>query len=200
MRKLAAVFMLSILLPVQGIAQDTAQSEVVATVPGEIALKQTLTIDADIATVWSLFTTSEGVSKWMAPVGEVDLRAGGAIRTNYNACAEPGDDGTITNKIVNFVPERFLTLQADLVPQREASWMNETIYAQRDNLFSVIEFSEADDGMTQITMWGLGYGEGPEWETMLGFFIAGNEWTFGQLQKAIAGEQAFPPCATDQTD
>lgn len=176
-------------------AQDSITSETVETSQGEIALRQSLVIAADLATTWDLFTTSEGVSQWMAPVGHVDLRNGGAIRTNYNACATAEDGGWITNRIANFVPRRFITLQADLEPQREAAWMNETIYARRDNLYSVIEFEVVGEGQTRVTIWGLGYGEGPEWETMLGFFIAGNEWTLGQLQKAVAGERAFAPCA-----
>mgnify|MGYP000176853787 CR=1 FL=1 len=132
----------------------------------------------------------------MAPVGHVDLRSGGTIRTNYDPCAAEGDDGWITNRIVNFVPGRFITLQANLEPQREAEWMNETIYARRDSLYSVIEFEEVSESRTRITIWGLGYGDGLEWQTMLGFFTAGNEWTFGQLRKAVAGEQAYPPCAS----
>lgn len=178
-------------------AQEAITSETIATAEGEIALKQSLVVETGLADAWALFTTDAGVRQWMAPVGAVDLRSGGAIRTNYNACAAPGDEGTITNTIVNFVPQRFLTLQADLVPQREAEWMNEAIFARRDNLYSVIEFEAVSQGRTRITIWGLGYGTGPEWETMLGFFIAGNEWTLAQLQKAVAGEQAFAPCADE---
>lgn len=196
MRMLIAVAALALIAqPVA--AQDSITSETVETSEGEIALRQSLVIAADLATTWDLFTTSEGVSQWMAPVGHVDLRNGGAISTNYNACATQEDGGWITNRIANFVPRRFITLQADLEPQREAAWMNETIYARRDNLYSVIEFEVVGEGQTRVTIWGLGYGEGPEWETMLGFFIAGNEWTLGQLQKAVAGQQAFAPCASE---
>lgn len=175
------------------LAQGTA-SEVIETAEGERALRQSLVVDADLATTWALFTTSEGAAKWMAPVGEVDLRTGGSIRTNYDPCAAPGDPGSITNTIVNFIPQRMITLQADLEPQREAAWMNEAIYARRHRLYSVIEFAAVDASHTRITIWGLGYGEGEEWETMLAFFTTGNEWTFGQLEKAVAGEQVYPAC------
>lgn len=177
------------------VAAQEAQSERIAVSESEQVLRQSLVLDAPLADVWNLFTTDAGVSSWMAPVGYVDLRTGGMIRTNYNACAEREDDGWIENTVVNFVPERMITLQANLEPQREAAWMNETIYAARENLYSVIEFEEVTPDRTRITMWGLGYGTGPEWETMLGFFTAGNEWTFGQLQTAIAGGQAYPGCS-----
>ena len=162
----------------------------------EQALRQSLVLEVPLADLWYLFTTDQGVTEWMAPVGSVDLRSGGMIRTNYDACAQLGDDGWIENKIVNFVPHRFITLQADLEPQREEVWMNEEVYARRENLYSVIEFEEIAPDRTRLTMWGLGYGTGPEWETILDFFTAGNEWTFGQLQRAIAGEDVYRPCAS----
>ncbi|MEL1250895.1 SRPBCC family protein [Aurantiacibacter gilvus] len=183
----------ALVLSLPAAAQDV-QSERNPVSEDEQALRQTLVLDAPLADLWNLFATDAGVSSWMAPVGYVDLRTGGMIRTNYNACAEPEDDGWIENTIVNFVPERMITLQANLEPQREASWMNETIYARRDNLYSVIEFEAVSPDQTRLTMWGLGYGIGPEWETILGFFTAGNEWTFAQLQRAVAGEQVYPGC------
>ena len=60
----------------------------------------------------------------------------------------------------------------------------------------MIEFEEIAPDRTRLTMWGLGYGTGTEWETILDFFTAGNEWTFGQLQRAIAGEDVYRPCAS----
>ena len=193
MRALAMLAALALAGAAPAGAQETT-SDRIPTAPGEQALRQVLEVEADLATTWVLFTTDAGVRQWMAPVGVVDLRNGGSIRTNYDPCAAPGDPGTITNRIVNFVPGRMLTLQADLEPQREASWMNETIYAARDRLFAVIEFEAVTPDRTRITMWGLGYGTSPEWETILGFFTAGNEWTFGQLQRALAGEANYPAC------
>ncbi len=174
-------------------AQDV-QSERIVVSDSEQVLRQTMVLDTGLDHAWMLFSTGEGVSSWMAPVGHVDLRTGGMIRTNYDACAEPEDHGWIENTVVNFVPRRLITLQANLEPQREASWMNETIYARREHLYSVIEFDEVAPGQTRLTIWGLGYGTGPEWETMLDFFTVGNEWTFAQLQRAIAGEQVYPGC------
>lgn len=176
-------------------AQEAITSAMVPTAEGEQALRQSLVVEASLDTVWDLFTTDAGVSAWMAPVGNVNLRNGGAIRTNYDPCAAPDSSGWIENRIVNFVPRRFLTLQADLEHQREAAWMNEAIYARRADLYSVIEFEAAGEDSTRITIWGLGYGTGPEWETILSFFTAGNAWTFGQLRKALSGEEVYAPCA-----
>ena len=73
--------------------------------------------------------------------------------------------------------------------------MNEAIYARRDDLYNVIEFEAVSENQTRITSWGLGYRQDPEWMEMLNFFIAGNTWSFQQLQRAVAGEQVWPECA-----
>lgn len=171
-----------------------AVSEAITVGDGEQALRQSLVLDAPLPRVWSHFTTNEGVSSWMAPVAEVDLRSGGTIRTNYDACGAIGDEGTITLNIVNFLPERFLILRADLDAARDAAWMNEAILERAPDMSNLIEFEALEDGRTLVTSWGLGYGTGKDWEQMIGFFTAGNDWSFGQLRRALAGETTYPAC------
>lgn len=170
-------------------------SERIPLANGELILKQTVIIDASVSETWAYFTDEEYISRWMAPVAAADLRTGGSIRTNYNSCASIGDEGTIDLQIRNFIPESLLTLQSSLESARDAEWMNDAIYEQRDHLYNVIQFEPLSEDQTRITSWGLGYRQDQEWETMLGFFIAGNEWSYQQLQKAVRGEQVWPPCA-----
>lgn len=180
-------------LPVPVAAQEV-QSERIAISEDEQALRQVLVLDAPVEQVWAHFTTTDGVTSWMAPVAEVDLRSGGTIRSSYDACAAIGDEGTITLQVVNFVPERMLLLRSDLSVAADAAWMTPAILERGLDMANLIEFEALDDGRTRITSWGLGYGTGEDWETMIGFFIAGNEWSFGQLGRALAGEQVFDGC------
>lgn len=161
---------------------------------GEQALRQSLILDAPIGEVWARFATDDGVASWMAPMGEVDLRSGGSIRTNYDACATIGDEGTITLNIVNFVPEQLLILQSDLSVSDDAAWMNDAIRERAPQMSNLIEFESVEGGRTRVTSWGLGYGTGEDWEQIIGFFIAGNEWSFAQLGRALAGEEVYPAC------
>ena len=191
---------LKLLLPIVALAfagcahAQEISSDRIAVSEHEQALVQTLVLDAPVEQVWAHFTTSRGVSSWMAPVAEVDLRSGGSIRSNYDACAAVGDAGTITLEIVNLVPERMLLLRSDLSVAADAEWMTPAIMERGPHMANLIEFEALDDGRTQITSWGLGYGIGEEWETMIGFFTAGNEWSFGQLARALAGEEVYPGC------
>ncbi|MGB3723466.1 MAG: SRPBCC domain-containing protein [Pacificimonas sp.] len=176
-------------------ASGVLVSETIHMADGEVALKQSVIVDADLEQTWALFTEASQVKRWIAPVAEVDLRTGGTIRTHYDSCASIGDPGTIELTIVNYIPQHLLTLQSNLESARDAAWMNDSIYSRRDDLYNVIEFEPLDGGRTRIVSWGLGYGDGPEWQTMFDFFVKGNEWTYGQLKKAVAGEEVWPDCS-----
>lgn len=176
------------------LANSPPTSGVIDAERGDRTLVHVEEFDIPLGKLWNFYIKSDQVALWMAPVAQVDLRAGGAIRTNYNPCATIGEEGTIELKIVAYVPHRFLILQSDLEPQREAAWMNETIYANRDRLFNLIEFKELENGRSQIVSWGLGYGQGDDWATMISFFERGNAWSYEQLRKAIVGEAPVQVC------
>jgi len=157
-------------------------------------LRHEVLLEVSLEEAWDYFTRADLVKTWMAPVADVDLRPGGVIKTNYNSCASLSDPGAIELKIVNFVPQRFLTLQSNLEVAKEADWMNETIYAQRNHLFNLIEFQSIGENRTRIVSWGLGYGTTDDWNAMVGFFDAGNKWSYDHLNRAIAGGTVWPPC------
>ncbi len=175
-------------------SQQTITSERIAFGDGELILKQSVIVDVGIEEAWTFFTDPEQIRLWMAPVAEVDIRPGGAIRTHYDACASVGERGTIELEVVNFIPRQLLTLQSSLESAREASWMTDAIFERQNDLYNIIQFEEISPDRTRIISWGLGYRQDPEWQAMLGFFIAGNEWSFTKLQDAIRGQQVWPPC------
>jgi hypothetical protein len=93
-------------------ASESPSSEVLKTDAGELVLIQEISISATVEDVWAAYTTSEGWTGWAAPKAEIDLRVGGTIRTAY--AGEIGGENTNTLQIVNYVPNRLLTLRADV--------------------------------------------------------------------------------------
>ena len=197
-RKLLAAAMLFGVSALPANAQAPRSSGVIDAGSEDRTLVHVEEFDVPLSDLWDFYTKSDQVARWMAPVAQVDLRSGGSIRTNYNPCAEIGEEGTIDLNIVAYVPRRLLILQSDLKPQREAAWMNETIYANRDRLFNLIEFEELENGRSRIVSWGLGYGQSEDWATMISFFERGNAFSYGQLRKAIAEGNAWSACANDR--
>ena len=138
-------------------------------------LRHEVILDAPVEEVWKAFTTSEGVRNWMAPVGEVDLRIGGSIKTNYNRQAKIGDPGTIVHHILSYEPGRMISTQ--FTAPETAPAHAKTAQA----VWWVARMEPLPDGRTRLTYTGIGWGEGPEWEESYRFFNSGNAWTLQQL-------------------
>ncbi len=162
-------------------------SVVKTTNAGELVLVQTVEIDAPVEKVWAAYTTTEGWKSWVAPHAEFDLRLGGVIRTNYRPDGSIDAPDANTLRVVNYVPLRLLTLQADV----SKNWP-EIMQAQADHMFNVIVFERIDAGATRIHSYGTGYRDTPEFHQMMKFFISGNEATYEKLLAYVErGETAF---------
>ncbi len=143
---------------------------------GELLLVERVRILAPVNKVWEAYTTSKGYASWAAPVAEVNLKVGGAIRAHYDSAATVGDPQTITLHIVNYVPEKMLTLQTD-----PAENWPDILKDQAKHLYNVILFQRLDDQTTQIVSYGLGYRDTPEMRRMLAFFKQANVSLYRKL-------------------
>lgn len=136
-------------------------------------------IDAGIQEVWAAFSTPEGLRAWMAPLVDIELTIGGAIRANYNADGTLGDETTITNTILAFDPGRMIALQATGFPTgfpfEEAA----------RGTWSVFYFSDVSPTRTRITVVGLGYRDDEASQTMRSFFASANAHALSQLADAL---------------
>ena len=152
-----------------------ATSRVFETDANELILIQEVSFSAPIEDVWSAYTTEEGWRAWAAPKAEVDLRVGGTIRTAYQG--EIGGDNTNTLHIINYVPQRILTLRAEL----SSNWP-EIMQKDADKLSNVILFDELSADVTRIQSYGIGYSDAPEYDQMMSFFIKANETLYQNLK------------------
>ena len=156
------------------------KSEILKTEAQEMVLVQEAWVDAPIAEVWRAYTTSEGWMAWAAPLADVDLRAGGTIRTHYGADAKIGDPGTNTLHIVNYVPERVLTLRAELSER----WPD--VMKQDDGkLMNVVVFDAQGESTTRIQSYGVGYRDVPAYADLMKFFIPANEGLLKKLKEHL---------------
>ena len=57
-------------------------------------------VNAPVAEVWKVFSTSKGYTALGVALAEVDLRVGGLIRSRYGADGKLGDEETIENLIL----------------------------------------------------------------------------------------------------
>jgi len=141
-------------------------------------------INAPVAEVWRLFTTSEGFKATGVARAEVDLRIGGTIRSHHDPKGQLGDPETIVNEILAFEPERILALR---IRQAPASLPHREAVA---GTWTVVYFNKSGEDMTFVRMVGLGYTDAPESQALRQFFDQANRWTLDHVAKPYA-----PQCA-----
>ena len=134
-------------------------------------------VESSVDQVWAAFTTSEGLRAWLAPHAEIDLRVGGLMRTNYNAKGQLGDSGTIENVILSFEPQRMISIKV-AKPPANFPFPN----AVRE-MWTVLHFSPAGLGRTNVREVTLGFAADAESQRMRAFFNQGNATTLSQLQR-----------------
>ncbi len=140
-------------------------------------------INASVAEVWRLFTTTAGYQAMGATHAEVDLRIGGTIRSHYAREGDPGDANTIVNEILAFEPERMLALRIKSAPA------DFPFKQAMQNTWSVIYFAPAGE-MTQVRIVGLGYGDDAQSQALREFVEKENRLTLDRLAKPY-----WPKCA-----
>ena len=160
--------------------EDPIQSRVEVLPTGERVLVEDIVIEAALADVWAAYTTEEGYTAWAAPKARIDLRVGGTMLTQYGAGAEIGDPGTNTLHIVNYVPERLLTLRAEVAD----NWP-EVMKQDGERLTNVILFESLSPTRTRVESFGIGYGDSPEYEELLQFFVKANRSLYVELKRAL---------------
>ena len=177
----SALYLYLVFLPVFCSAQVDGLSERVHSVVDSsheenVVLIQSFEVEAPAEAVWRAYTTKEGMESWAAPVAEVELKINGWIKTSYNKDATIGDSSTITLNIINFVPGRMLTLQAELTGNFPQFMQDD----QKD-LFNTVLFESVGPGRTEVTSYGIGYKKNEKYMPLLKFFIIGNEKSYQNL-------------------
>ncbi|HEU4574931.1 MAG TPA: hypothetical protein VFS36_08000 [Chitinophagaceae bacterium] len=151
---------------------------------GEKVLQLSIIVPLDKMAAWELFTTDEGLKKWIAPVAKIDMKVGGSIITNYDKTKTIEDSTSIKLDIINYIQQELLTLKVNLNNNFPPSTIRED-----KNLQEVIQFISAGKGRTKIVSNMIGWGHGSDWDKVYAFFEKGNTWTYEEVLKLFKKQQ-----------
>ena len=158
--------------------QATSQTDTLPS--GELMLKQEIVINTSLEKVWDAYTTPEGWKCWVTPIVEMDFKINGIIKSHYDSTATIGDKGTIVNHILNYIPYKQITMQAELNENFPTFMIGE-----EKNLYSIVVFDKMSDKQTKLTIYGIGYKNEQQWVDLLKFFIQGNEMSLNTLKNYL---------------
>ena len=155
-----ALLAAAIVAPTFGAAASRSESEKM--------LRVEITVPASRADVWKAFSTSEGLSTWLAPNSNVELEPGGEWMVHF-----PGGS-TGGGNIVSFVPGKEIVIKA-LAPDQFP-----TVRAQR----TTARFELEDHGKgTLVRLTQTGWQDGDEWDRAYEYLTAGNAQLMATLHR-----------------
>ncbi len=156
--------------------QNRVLSIIDSTDAGNMVLTQSFEINVPLDSVWNAYTTEQGWKNWAAPLAQIDFKINGIIQTNYNERGAIGDDATITLHVVNYIPKRMLTLQAELTEN-----FPEFMKKDEKELFNMVVFEEISPLKTKVISYGIGYKNNEKYKSLMKFFIQGNAQSYANL-------------------
>ncbi len=112
--------------------------------------------------VFRAWTTSEGLSALLQTEARVELRIGGPLEVYFMPDAPEGTRGSEGCQFLAYVPDRLLAF----------SWNAPPIIPETRDLHTwvVMEFHPAGEGVTDLTLTHLGFGEGDAWDETYAYF------------------------------
>lgn len=160
--------------------ENNASSKLDTLQSGELMLKQEIVVNAPVERLWQAYTTEKDWKEWVTPIVEMDFKINGTIKSHYDPKAKIGDKGTIVIHILNYIPNKQITMQAEV-----AENFPEFMKGEEKNLYSIVEFSAINNSTTKVSLYGIGYKNEQRWLDLMKFFIQGNEMTLNNLKKFV---------------
>jgi len=137
-----------------------------------------VTVPASVDQVWDAFTTSAGMTSWIAPQATVDPQPGGKWEVSFG----PGTS-TAGGTIVLLQPKSLLAISA-MAPDRFPT-------VRRERTTAVFFFDAAGPNATTVRLAQTGWKQGDEWNRAFDYLADGN----AQLLEALYHRFAVGPVA-----
>jgi uncharacterized protein YndB with AHSA1/START domain len=133
-----------------------------------------VTVPASVDQVWDAFTTSTGVTSWLAPQATIEPRPGGKWEVSFGPGSSTGG-GTI----VLLQPKSLLAVSA-LAPDQFPT-------VRRERTTAVFFFDAAGPKTTTVRLAQTGWQQGAEWDKAFDYLSTGNAQLLEALYQHFAG-------------
>jgi pimeloyl-ACP methyl ester carboxylesterase/uncharacterized protein YndB with AHSA1/START domain len=145
-----------------GIAQEGPRAGATQGEPTR-AVRVEASVDAPVAEVWRLWTTSQGAEEFFAQQANIQLAIGGPYEIQF----DPKDEtsGTKGLKILSYAPGEMISFQ----------WNAPTQYPEVRNggTWVVVQFHPEGPARTRVTITHLGWKHGEQWDEAYDHFVQG---------------------------
>lgn len=118
-------------------------------------------VPASRSDCWALWTTGEGVGRFLTRHNTVELGIGAPYEIYFNMEAPKGERGSEDCRILSYLPERMLSFEWNAPPHFPE------VRQKRSRV--VILFEDVAEG-TRVRLNHVGFGEGEQWDGVYDYF------------------------------
>lgn len=128
----------------------------------ERAVEKEVVVPAALAAVWEAWTTSRGITSFMAPQAVIEPRVGGAFHIHFAPDAPPGQRGADDMRFMALQPMKMLSFDWNAPPSLP--------HARAQRTFVVVRFEPVTATSTRVRLHHTGWGDGGEWDEAYRYF------------------------------
>lgn len=134
-------------------------------------------VDAPVADVWYSWTTSEGITAFLARPSKIELERGGAFEIYFDEAAEYGSKGSEGCQIISFLPYEMLSFTWNAPPKYQFVRNHEY------KTWVVVQLFPETDNKTRVKVSHIGWPAGGEWDLTYDYFESAWGYVLNALQK-----------------
>lgn len=139
------------------------------------------TLAAPVESVWHAWTTNAGLSAWLAPRADINLRIGGKLRVAYDAAGVFGDTA-VENEILAYDPQRMLAFRVTQAPA-------DFPHAAAADTWTVVYLDAVNADSTRVRVVVNGLSSNPAAQDVRAFFESSNAETLRRLEERFGTPQ-----------
>ena len=128
----------------------------------ERAIRSEVIVGGTIHEVWDAWTTEEGVTSFLAPACNIDLRPDGVYEILFDPSAPPGERGGEGLRVMAIQPKTMFSFTWNAPPSLPQ------VRSQRTHV--IIRLSAEDERNTRVTLHHDGWGAGGQWDDAYRYF------------------------------
>jgi uncharacterized protein YndB with AHSA1/START domain len=141
------------------------------------AIVKSVTVPLPRAEAWRRWTTKEGLQTFFAPDCAIELWPLTPFHIWFFPENPPGARGAEDLVLLSFLPERMLSFQWDAPPHLPE------VRAHKN--WVVVQFDDAGEGTTTLTMHHHGWKDGPQWDQAFAYFTEAWEVVLGRFARSV---------------
>lgn len=146
----------------------------------ELSNKQivkTVTISQPLDTVWSWWTTHEGLKTFFGSDNRIELIPGGAFEIYFILDNPVGQRGSESCKVLSFLPKKYFSFSWNAPPQFDE------IRRSDHKTWVIIEFNPVSNNQTEITLTHMGWPKDEKWTPAFDYFNEAWETVMNRLSQ-----------------